>query len=67
MSRNLARTRLALGADIRSRLARDWDFDDAKVAECVRSMADDAGPIDLGELVGVTSAGRKNGDEDRSK
>lgn len=67
VSRNLARTRLALGADIRSRLARDWNFDDVQVAECVRSMSDDAGPIDLGELVGVTSAGRKNGDEDRSK
>jgi RNA polymerase sigma-70 factor len=67
VSRHLARTRLALGADVRSRLARDWNFDNVKVAECVRSMSDDAGPIDLGELVGATSAGRKNGDEDRSK
>lgn len=65
VSRHLAQTRRALRADMESRLRRDHGFDERAVAECFETVIEDAGALDLRDLVGAAPA-RKNALADRS-
>ena len=52
VSRQLARTRHAIKADVSRRLREEAGLTEAAIAECFASIAADAGPLDLRELVG---------------
>jgi RNA polymerase sigma-70 factor (ECF subfamily) len=52
VSRQLAKSRAALRADIERRLRDDHGFTAAEVAECITSLASDAGLLDLSQLLG---------------
>lgn len=51
VSRQLARTRKAMREQIEIRLQRDQGFSADEVRECLSSMMDDAGTLDLGQLL----------------
>ena len=63
VSRQLARTRKGLREQIEVRLQRDEGFSAAEVRECISSMIDDAGTLDLGKLL----MDARNRSADRSK
>ena len=63
VSRQLARTRKALRANAERRLREQHRFTDGEIAECFSSISEDAGTLDLGQLLG----GRKESVDDRSK
>ena len=77
VSRHLTRTRLAVRGSVEECLRKDHGFDERAIAECFQSVVDDAGPLDIRELVGATpnlvldpeesQAPRKNKSQDRSK
>ena len=52
VSRQLARTRSAIRGSIEERLRRTHELSEAAIADCFRSVSDDAGPLDLVELLG---------------
>ena len=60
-SRQLARTRRALREDVERQLREDHHLSVAQIEECVASASEDAGPLDLAELLR-----RKKSDPDRS-
>ena len=62
VSRQLARTRRELGGDLERRLKHEHRFSDSEIAECISSVMDDAGTLDLRSLLGV----RKESGVDRS-
>lgn len=62
VSRQLARTRKELRADLERRLQAEHGLSAAEIRDCVASVIDDAGTLDLGALLGE----RKKGDVDRS-
>ena len=67
-SRHLARTRKTLRAEITGSL-RSQGLDEAEIAECIASVSEDAGELDLERVLGrpATTAGlRKKSDLDRS-
>jgi RNA polymerase sigma-70 factor (ECF subfamily) len=73
VSRHLARTRREL-RDAVSRHLREHDgLDEAAIADCFRSVASDAGPIDLRQMLDVAAGpaadppARKNPGRDRSR
>ena len=61
VSRQLARTRRALREDVERQLRVDHGLSEAQVAECFAAAAEDAGPLDLGQLLA-----RKKPEPDRS-
>src|SRR6185369_8321719 len=61
-SRHLTRTREAVRAAVHARLREDHGMDERAIAECLASVVDDAGPLDVRDLLGV----RKNAAPDRS-
>ena len=61
-SRHLARTRRTLREDVEIQL-RQLGMGDAEIAECFASVVDDAGTLDLAEIL---PAARKNATADRS-
>jgi hypothetical protein len=71
VSRHLTRTR----RDIRTAVERDLSererMNEAQIAECFASVLDDAGSLDIGDLLGSTvegaSSGRKEIGQDRSR
>ena len=63
MSRQLARTRAALRADVERQL-RDAGLNDGAIAECFAAVAADPGPLDLTDL--LEPAGGKNPETGRS-
>lgn len=69
VSRQLAGTRRALRRDVETQLKRDAGLSDAELADCLRSAVEDAGPIDLGEILEVSSSERvrKKSPADRSE
>jgi RNA polymerase sigma factor (sigma-70 family) len=74
VSRQLARTRKAMREQIETRLQREHGLSAAEVRECTSSMMDDAGTLDLGQLLTGPVApeptgegGRKKESVDRSK
>jgi RNA polymerase sigma factor (sigma-70 family) len=70
VSRHLSRIRRAIRDDVERSLREDHGFDDRAVADCVRSVLDDAGTLDLSRLVGSDARGPaagKNPGPDRSR
>ena len=65
VSRQLARTRRALREDVDRQLRDDPGLSDAQIAECFESAAEDAGPLDLREMMGHAGL-RKKSEPDRS-
>jgi len=63
VSRQLARTRREVGDDVKKRLRVDHQLSDAEIAECISSVSDDPGTLDLSLLLGD----RKKADVDRSQ
>ena len=66
VSRQIARTRKSLRQEVERRLRDDARLPDAEIAACVRSLVDDAGPLDMRELFGSSRTG-KIGALDRSE
>ena len=62
VSRQLARTRRTLRDELTERLRRQHRFSDSDIADCISSVVDDAGTLDLGALMGT----RKKSAVDRS-
>jgi hypothetical protein len=52
VSRHLARTRKALREHVERYLRTDLGLKEDEVARCFRSAAEDAGPLDLSEMLG---------------
>jgi RNA polymerase sigma-70 factor len=65
VSRQLARTRQTIRGDVERRLRQQHGLDDAALAECFQSVVDDAGSLDLAELLTPMPV-RKIGGEERS-
>jgi RNA polymerase sigma factor (sigma-70 family) len=65
VSRQLAKTRKALRADVERQLRAERGLSDAQVAECFAAASEDAGPLDLGQLLGPDEV-RKKTASDRS-
>jgi len=51
VSRQLARTRRTLRALVEGQLRTEHGLGDVQIAECFESAAEDAGPLDLGEML----------------
>lgn len=62
VSRQLARTRRELREELERRLQRDHSFSAEEIRDCIASVVDDSGTLDLGALL----AERKKIDVDRS-
>ena len=62
VSRQLSRTRKAMREQIETRLQREQGFSPDEARDCIASMMDDAGTLDLGQLLGE----RKKNAVDRS-
>ena len=65
VSRQLARTRRAIRADVERQLREDAGLTDAEMAQCLEAASDDAGPLDLKEMLGAPAV-RKESARDRS-
>ena len=52
VSRQLARTRKVLRADVEQQMRADSGLTEAEIARCVATVTEDAGPLDLRELFG---------------
>ncbi len=52
VSRNLARTRNVVRAEAVRRLRSEYHFGDDEIAECFSSVSEDAGTLNLGDLLG---------------
>jgi DNA-directed RNA polymerase specialized sigma24 family protein len=61
VSRQLARTRRALREDVERQLRIDHGLSDAQISECFTAASEDAGPLDLRQLLA-----RKKPERDRS-
>ena len=66
VSRQLARTRRAIREQVERQLRGDAGLSDAQIAQCFESASDDAGPIDLDEML-AAAGGRKNTAPERSR
>jgi RNA polymerase sigma factor (sigma-70 family) len=66
VSRHLARIRRAIRDAVEQGLREKHGLDETALAECFRSVVDDAGSLDLAELIGAPPE-RKTDKEDRSK
>jgi RNA polymerase sigma factor (sigma-70 family) len=65
VSRQLARTRRAIRENVERRLRIEAGLSDARIAQCFASASEDAGPIDLDQI--LAAAGRKETAPDRSR
>jgi RNA polymerase sigma factor (sigma-70 family) len=65
VSRQLARVRRTLREDVERQLRADPGLSDAQIAECFASASEDAGPLDLRQLLSDAAA-RKKSAPDRS-
>ena len=61
VSRQLARTRRAIREDVERQLQEPPGLSEAQIAECFAAASEDAGPLDLGQLLG-----RKKTEPERS-
>ncbi len=66
VSRHLARTRRTIRQVVERELRQRHGLSDQAIAQCFASVLTDAGPLDLGELLGE-AAGRKESAFERSK
>ena len=67
VSRQLARTRAAIRADVEEHLRGNAGLSEPEIARCFESVMEDAGPLDLGALFERTAQVCKPGRTDRSK
>ena len=67
VSRQLSKTRAAVRAGVEQRLRTEHGLGEAEVAECFASLAADAGPLDLGELLATTESGPSGGETGRTE
>ena len=65
VSRHLTRTRRAIRDDVERRLRSGHGLGDREIEECFASVVDDAGSIDLGEML-ASGGDRKKSGVDRS-
>src|SRR5262249_16332382 len=65
-SRQLARTRTTMREDVERQLRADHGLSDAEVAQCLASVTEDAGPLDLQQMLDAGSA-RKESSAERSR
>jgi RNA polymerase sigma-70 factor (ECF subfamily) len=65
VSRQLARTRRTIRADVERLLRSEHGMSDAAIAQCFESTVEDPGLLDVGELLGNSSA-RKDSEPERS-
>ena len=61
VSRQLARTRRAIREEVERQLQEPPGLSEAQIAECFEAASEDAGPLDLGQLLG-----RKKTEPERS-
>ena len=64
-SRQLARTRKLIRADVERQLRVDEQLTDAEIEQCFACVVEDAGPLDLGRML-TTEVDRKESAVDRS-
>jgi RNA polymerase sigma-70 factor (ECF subfamily) len=67
VSRHLARTRVAIRTDVERQLRIDHHLSDAQIAECFKSIADDVGPLDVGDFLGTSTVGGLVADDGSKK
>jgi RNA polymerase sigma-70 factor (ECF subfamily) len=65
-SRQLARTRGTIKAAVEEQLKADAGLTDAEIAQCFASVTEDAGPLDLRDMLGIVSSGAIGPAEDGS-
>jgi RNA polymerase sigma factor (sigma-70 family) len=65
VSRQLARTRKAIRAEVERYLRREQGFGDEQIALCFECTIDDPGPLDLEEMLG-SGRSRKDSEPERS-
>ncbi len=67
VSRNLARTRNVVRAEAIRLLRDEHHFRDDEITECFSAVSEDAGTLNLGDLLSERLEGRKKTEDDRSK
>ena len=67
VSRHLSRTRRAIRAQIEVELREKEGFSEAQLTDCFEAVMSDAGPLDLTDVLGTESAGKKVAPERSSK
>jgi RNA polymerase sigma-70 factor (ECF subfamily) len=65
-SRGLARTRAAIREALERHLRAEVGLSDAEIARCFESVTEDAGPLDLRELLDVGSSGSRDSGRKKS-
>jgi hypothetical protein len=65
VSRQLARTRVAIRRDVEEYLRATERLGEAEIARCFASLTEDAGPLDLAVLFGTAESCKKT-ETDRS-
>lgn len=58
VSRQLSKTRATIRSGVQQWLRTERGFGEAEIADCFASLAADAGPLDLGELLATTESPR---------
>ena len=66
VSRQLTRTRRAIREDVERHLREDDGLNESQISECFAAAAEDAGPLDLTQMLGAAGARKKSG-PDRSR
>jgi len=66
VSRNLARARREIRADVERQLRDDAHMNPSQIDECFAAVVEDVGPLDIADLLG-TGGPRKGSEEKRSK
>jgi DNA-directed RNA polymerase specialized sigma subunit len=59
VSRHLTRIRLAIRDAVDARLRQEHGLDDAAIAECFRTVVDDAGALNLADWLGASESRKK--------
>ena len=65
VSRQLSKTRAAIRAGVEQCLRTEHGLGEAEIAECFASLAADAGPLDLTELLPTAERGPSGGETSR--
>lgn len=66
VSRQLARTRRAIRETVERYLKGEAGLQEAQVSRCFEYALEDAGPLDLGDIIGMDFDSRKDSESDRS-
>ena len=66
VSRQLSKTRAGIRASVEQCLRTEHGLGEAEIAECFASLAADAGPLDLADLLATTESDQGGGETSRS-